>query len=219
MTPRALDLAGFPLLASVVEKLTGEGSHNACFHRATALALDLPGAELCIGTIRGATAEEAREIAGASPVAFVHAWIELGGEVIAPTTIERAGGLYAFPRAIYYAHNAARDVHRLTRRRVKRLATEHGWRRYLRTGKRPPGSEPLGAIVLAAAGVPHHIADHGGVLPGHGAARPDPEREAYDLYAAEARACGYEVASFSDWRGDTNPRERAEARLAAEQED
>lgn len=156
---------GFPLLTNVVEKLTGEGPHGACFHRATALVLDLPGAVLCIGTIRGATEAEARETPRASPVPFIHAWTEHAGDVLAPTTIERAGGLYRIPRAIYYAHNGVCDVHRLDRAGVKRLANEYGWRRYLRTGQRTADATPLGAVLLAAMRVPHRVADHGAVLP------------------------------------------------------
>jgi hypothetical protein len=37
-------------------------------------------------------------------------------------------------------------------------------------------------------------------------------REDYAQYASEARACGYEVASFEDWSGQDSPRRRAEAR-------
>lgn len=154
----------YPLLAGVVENLTGEGGHNLCFHRAAAFVLDRPGAVLCIGTLRGSTEAELAAMPGASPEPFIHAWAEVGGVVVAPTTIEAAGGLYAIPRAIYYATNGVDAVHKLDRASLKRLARGHDWPRYFRTGKRPLGA-PLGAVLLEAAGVPHFVAAGGAVLP------------------------------------------------------
>jgi hypothetical protein len=37
-------------------------------------------------------------------------------------------------------------------------------------------------------------------------------RTEYAAFAAESRACGYEVPSFEDWTGQDSPRARAEAR-------
>ncbi len=39
--------------------------------------------------------------------------------------------------------------------------------------------------------------------------------EQYRCERAEARACGWEFPSFSDWLGETSAKERAEDRLAA----
>lgn len=39
------------------------------------------------------------------------------------------------------------------------------------------------------------------------------QREEYESYRAEQRACGYEVESFEEWLGEESPREAAEARL------
>lgn len=164
-------------LAACVSTLIGQGGRGSCFHRAAALALDLPGSVLCIGTLRGATADEHAANPHTSPVAFVHAWLELpanaygwrvrdpGGRVVlAPTLLEAAGTLHPIPRAVYYAANDVRDVHRLERARVLELARAHGWQRYFRTGKSTTG-EPLGAVLLEAAGVPHRLGDNGAVLP------------------------------------------------------
>ena len=41
------------------------------------------------------------------------------------------------------------------------------------------------------------------------------KREEYDAYAAEQRACGYEVESFKEWLGEVDPRQLAEDRMAA----
>lgn len=40
-------------------------------------------------------------------------------------------------------------------------------------------------------------------------------RAEYDEYAAEQRACGYEVEEFEDWAGITSPKARAQDRLQA----
>jgi hypothetical protein len=46
-------------------------------------------------------------------------------------------------------------------------------------------------------------------------ARADRElHEQYLDYAAEARACGYEVESFAEWNGDEDPKAKAHERLA-----
>lgn len=37
-------------------------------------------------------------------------------------------------------------------------------------------------------------------------------RAEYAEYAAEARACGYEVAPFDEWSGQSSPKAKAEAR-------
>jgi hypothetical protein len=52
-----------------------------------------------------------------------------------------------------------------------------------------------------------------------GAAKPaSPLEEEYRVYAAEQRACGYEVESFAEWSGAVSPRAAAEARLAMAEE-
>jgi len=39
-------------------------------------------------------------------------------------------------------------------------------------------------------------------------------REDYNLYRAEARACGYEFASFEEWMGETSSKAAAYSRLS-----
>ena len=39
------------------------------------------------------------------------------------------------------------------------------------------------------------------------------QRQEYDVYRAESRACGFEVESFEEWLGEVSPRELAEQRL------
>lgn len=39
------------------------------------------------------------------------------------------------------------------------------------------------------------------------------QRERYDEYRAESRACGYEVESFEEWLGERTARQAAEDRM------
>jgi hypothetical protein len=41
------------------------------------------------------------------------------------------------------------------------------------------------------------------------------QREAYNEYRAEARACGYEPCSFEVWSGEKTAREEAEDRMGS----
>ena len=40
------------------------------------------------------------------------------------------------------------------------------------------------------------------------------QRDEYNAYRAEQRACGYEVESFEEWLGEISPRELDERRFA-----
>lgn len=42
--------------------------------------------------------------------------------------------------------------------------------------------------------------------------------EEYRAYAAESRACGYEVESFEEWLGEVTPRQLAEQRMGLHRE-
>lgn len=42
------------------------------------------------------------------------------------------------------------------------------------------------------------------------------QREEYNAYRAEQRACGYEVETFEEWLGEISPRELAEQRTGAD---
>jgi hypothetical protein len=130
-----------------------------------ALILDADDGELCIGVLDGARTPEERADPTNSPTPFIHCWVEYGGKLFAPTTIEAVGGLYAFHPITYYQANGVRDIHRIPLERIKALATQHGWREYFTTGKNAPGYTPLGTIVLDECGIPWQISDRGGVIP------------------------------------------------------
>jgi hypothetical protein len=155
-----LDAKRFPLLAAVATDLVPAApTSGLCFHRAAALALDLPAAQLCVGTLRAATAEEIEAEPRASRVPFLHAWVERGAAVYAPTLLEQHGDLRPIPRADYYEANGIRHVHRLNRRDIKRLAARHGWTGRAVFGMRTEGKPSLALVLLQEMGVPFHIVD------------------------------------------------------------
>lgn len=162
MTRRALPHLDRALRFTPSEPGTGSGS---CFHRAVALLLDTPAGVLAIGTVRAATAEERARIPNASREPFLHAWVEVGGFVYAPTLIERLGTLLPIERGTYYEANGVSNVHYLRRALVKRLAAEHGWSRHFLRNRPPRLATPLGSVLLAAAGIAYRIADGAGVIP------------------------------------------------------
>jgi hypothetical protein len=158
-----------PRLRQVVEGLhpAVDGS-GLCFHRAAALVLDMRWAFLCIGTLRAASEQEAELNPRYSPVPFLHAWVEQGPVVWAPSLLEAHGGeLLPIDRDAYYTANDARDIYRMGRAELVKLDRQHGWSRRLVFGRRKTGELSLGAVLLEALGVPHVVVD-GAVLPSPG---------------------------------------------------
>lgn len=167
MTLLPIDGKKFHLLTSCMENLSSPNGMavGMCFHLSTALLLDIRHGELCIGTLRGATPEEAMTIPNASLEPFLHCWVEVNDDVLAPTTIERFGGIAPIPRDYYYRANGIHNVHRMSRRTIKGLAMEQGWYRYFTTGKYPVTGRPLGDILLDECGVRWQLSSAGGVIP------------------------------------------------------
>lgn len=141
--------------------------HGLCIHRAAGFVLDVPGSTLCFGTIRGASAQEIAEIGPrASTVPFIHAWAEIKNEVYAPTLIERMGGkLLGIDRDEYYAANRVRDVYRLDRPKLLKIAKAIGLSRHLTKHVETKDGASVGESLLNAAGVPHRLTDDGGIVP------------------------------------------------------
>jgi len=152
MRPRKL----LPLLSSVIGHRRAPDGGNLCFHRAAALVLDLPSGFVCIGTVRAASPEELEANPDASPVPFLHAWVEVAGSVYSPTLMDFHGGqLMPIAKRTYYRENGIRDVYRMNRRDLKRLADEHGWCK-LPFGEHN-GGPGVGRVLIAALGVPHKL--------------------------------------------------------------
>jgi hypothetical protein len=138
---------------------------GACFHRGVALTLDMPLAKLCIGTLREATDEEQRTIKGASTEPFIHCWVEVRETVYAPTTIEAAGELVAWPKDEYYSKNGVRDVTRASRRTILQLSKKHAWSSHMLRDKPHKLAAPLGGVLLIELGIRHKVNGGGGIIP------------------------------------------------------
>jgi hypothetical protein len=137
-----------------------------CFHRAVGFVIDIPRAELVIGTVRGASPEELAVNPNASPIAFIHAWVELAGAVIAPTTMEAMGmRIVPMKRQSYYEANGITDTTVRSREWVRLVARQHGLDKHLRYHKPIPNGGSFAAILLSEAGVRYRNVD-GAALPG-----------------------------------------------------
>jgi hypothetical protein len=140
------------------KKLVGHPGQKLCVHESAAFVLDVPGAVLCIGTFRASTPEEIAATPNASPVPFIHAWAEWGGLVWSPTAMRTCS-----PDA-YYAANGARDIKRLPRPVLLKIAREIDLSRHLRLGYPTRDNASVSGALLQAAGVPYRIENHA-ILP------------------------------------------------------
>lgn len=136
-----------------------------CMQRAAALALDLPGAEIVFGTLKAADPQMIATNPKASPIPFVHAWIEWRGDVYAPTLIERMGGLRAINRESYYRENEPRDVRRLSREDFDKIAKRFALSAAFRHHKQRAGKGEYVDAMLEAAGVKWTLSPWGTILP------------------------------------------------------
>jgi hypothetical protein len=155
--------AKLKLLRAAMRMQSTTQSTGMCFHRAAAMALDLPAAQVVFGIFRAATPEEQLTIPNASTVPFIHAWVEWGGKAFAPTTIEREGGLFAMIPEGYYRVNGARSIKRLKRAALVRIARETGLLQHLTKNRDLKGS--FIKAMLDEVGMPFTVSDDGGIVP------------------------------------------------------
>lgn len=147
----------------LVGALQMTAKNGLCIHLSAALVMDVPGSMLCAGTFNAATPEQAATIPAASPVPFIHAWAEYRGKIFAPTLIKRLGGLFPVDAQEYFAINGARDIHRLARPELLRLAKAIGLSAHLRLGK--PAKHSVGVTILKAMGLETADDGNGGIVP------------------------------------------------------
>ncbi len=140
-------------------------SMGLCFHWSTALCLDIAGSEIVIGTLAGATVEEAIANPNATFDPFLHAWVEYHGRVFAPTTIKVFGGLSPMNRAEYYATNGIADTLRLSQSQL--LEAFKGLGLVAHLTRRAPLRKGVRFVprLLAKAGVAWMDDGAGGVVP------------------------------------------------------
>lgn len=146
--------------------LTGNTGTGMCIHRSAAFVLDVPGSELCFGTLAPARPEEinATPHLKLSAVPFIHAWVEWNGKVYSPSMIEYdEGKLLPIDREFYYRTRGVSDIHRLNRKTVIHLSGKIGLSAHLKHGK--PNKLSVGGTLLDAAGVKWQMSEDGGLIP------------------------------------------------------
>jgi hypothetical protein len=124
--PKTPNLDNLPPHLKAAMHLKGSAGGNACVQRSAALMLDLTGATLVFGVLRAATPEERARIGdNASPVPFIHAWVEYRGELLAPTLIETFGELRPLPVELYYGENGVKRTWRLEHKAFMQVARRY----------------------------------------------------------------------------------------------
>jgi hypothetical protein len=140
---------------------------GTCFHRSAALMLDLPAdAVMVFGVLRAATPEEIEKMPNASPVPFIHSWVEFRGMLLAPTTMERTGGeLRPMPLEDYYTVNAITRTWRLTSTPFQQVARRFKLSAAFKHGSARAGKGEIIDALLQAAGVRYKLSERRTVLP------------------------------------------------------
>ena len=138
-----------------------------CFHWSTALCLDLKGSDIVIGSLAGVSSlEEALASPNGTPGRFIHAWVERGDDVFAPTMIgksdERLAPIY---RPIYYATNDVQDVRQLSRDGLLVAFRGYNLISHLTEGVRFRNDVRFADHLLSSAGVEWTLDEQGGVVP------------------------------------------------------
>lgn len=152
-------------LEGALGNLVGSKGKGMCFFRSAALVLDVPGTELAIGVLAGATAEELAATPDASVTPFIHAWVERGDTVISPTQIEREGGLTPWPKDFYYKTNGVTEAYTVSRPALLKLCGDIGLSAHLRLNRPLKRDVSLAFLLLDLVGLTYSVADDGGLVP------------------------------------------------------
>jgi len=150
-------------LNGALANLVGSSGKGMCFFRSAALVLDVPGSELAIGVLAGATAEELAANPDASTTPFIHAWVERGDTVVSPTQIEREGRLMPWPKQFYYETNGITEVRTVSRPALLKLSGEIGLSAHLRLNRPLKQAVSLAFLLLDQTGLAYAVAEDGGI--------------------------------------------------------
>lgn len=162
---RKLDLDELPHLAAALGYRSSTGA-NSCVQRAAALMLDLTGATMVFGVVRAATPEEQASIGPkASPVPFIHAWVEYRGKLYAPTLVERFGDLRPFPIDVYYSANGVTRTWKLEHKAFMQIARRYSLSAAFRHQSERAGRGDVTDAILRAAGVKYVLSARRTLLP------------------------------------------------------
>lgn len=161
--PVTLDRCRYLQLALTMQSATGQ---NTCVQRAAALMLDMPAdAALVFGVVRAGTAAEQAKDPRASPVPFVHAWVEYDGQLYAPTLVEKLNGLHPIPVDVYYRANGVTRTWRLENAGFMQVARRWKLAASLKHGSRRAGRGVVADAFLQAAGVQYVLSSRNTILP------------------------------------------------------
>jgi hypothetical protein len=153
-------------LASALTFKSRTGNTGTCVQRAAALMLDLRNATLMFGVVRAATPEELEKNPDASPVPFIHAWVEWRGDVYSPSSIEKfKGELLPLPKDVYYRANAVSRTWPLEPKAFQAVAKRFGLSAAFRHGKDRAGDGAVTDALLKAAGVKWKLSERRTLLP------------------------------------------------------
>lgn len=164
-TARPLALGELRYLPAAMALLQEREGMRNCVQRSVALALDLPHAAIVFGTLPAATPEQLAARPDSSREPFIHCWCEIGGYVLAPTTIEQLGELRPIPRAVYYHLNGVSDPRPVPREEFARIAREWGLRSALKHHPARFGNGKVAEALLAAARVRYRLGAGNALLP------------------------------------------------------
>jgi len=165
MSTTPINLDGLPHLAAALTYSSRTGG-NTCVQRAAALMLDLTGATLVFGVLRAATAEERERIGpSASPVPFIHAWVEYRGKLYAPTLVETFGELRALPVEVYYGANGITRTWRLEHKAYMQIARRYRLSAAFKHRSARAGDGEVADALLRAAGVKYVLSERRTILP------------------------------------------------------
>lgn len=151
---------------TLVDALSFGNGHGTCVQRASALMLDMPGAELVFAIVRAGTPEEQQAGSHISPVPFIHAWVEQAGQVYAPTLIERMDGdLRPLPVDVYYRSNGVKRTWRLPRPAFMLVAKRWKLAASFKHRSQRAGRGEVADALLRAAGVRYVLSNRNTILP------------------------------------------------------
>ena len=166
IAPKTYQVAELRHLRAALNYRGTSASGQACVLWSAALALDLR-AVLTFGTLRAAEVHEFVGVPGRAEVPFIHAWVEAGAFVYAPTTNRRTAGLLMpMARDHYYEVNGVTDARSLPPRELQTIARRWRFASALKHLSPRAGDRAFPEELMRAAGVRWHTGPSREILPG-----------------------------------------------------
>lgn len=155
----------YPHLNAALAYYAGAEGSN-CVQRSAALMLDMPGATLVFGVMSPATPEDLARDPDSSTVPFIHAWVERGNDLYAPTLVERMKKNFRpIPVDFYYRVNGITKTWRLTHAQFMPIARRWKLASAFKHGSQRAAKGEVAHALLQAAGVRYVLSDKNTILP------------------------------------------------------